>query len=53
MLKIIKTKDDYVAALASIDRLIALDPEPGTSDADELEVLTVLLKDYEGKRFPV
>lgn len=53
MLKIIKTKDDYAAALASIDRLITLDPEPGTPDGDELEVLTVLVKDYEGKRFPV
>ena len=53
MQKIIKSKDDYVAALASIDRLIALDPEPGTADADALEVLTVLAKDYEGKQFPV
>lgn len=53
MLKIIKTKDDYAAALASIDRLITLDPEPGTSDGDELEVITVLVKDYEGKQFPV
>ena len=53
MLKIIKTKADYAAALASIDRLIALDPEPGTPDANELEVLTVLVKDYEGKQFPV
>jgi HTH-type transcriptional regulator/antitoxin HigA len=51
--KIIKTKADYAAALASIDRLIALDPEPGTPDADELEVLTVLVRDYEGKQFPV
>jgi len=53
VVKIIKSKVDYDAALASIDRLVALDPEPGTREADELEVLTVLVKDYEGKRFPV
>lgn len=53
MLKVIRSKVDYEAALASIDRLIALDPEPGTRKADELEVLTVLVKDYESKQFPV
>lgn len=53
MLKVIKSKADYTAALASIDRLIALDPEPGTPEADELDVLTVLVKDYETKQFPV
>lgn len=52
MLKVIKSKADYDAALAVIDRLIALDPEPGTSEANELEVLTVLVKDYEEHRFP-
>jgi len=50
--KVIKSKADYEAALASVDRLIALDPEPGTPKADELEVLTVLVKDYEGKQYP-
>lgn len=53
MLKVIKSKADYTAALASIDRLVALDPEPGTPEADELDVLTVLVKDYETKQFPV
>ena len=53
MPKVIKSKADYEAALASIDRLIALDPEPGTPEADELEVLTVLVKDYENQQFPI
>lgn len=52
MLKVIKSKADHDSALAAIDRLITLDPEPGTPEADELEVLTVLVKDYESKRFP-
>lgn len=52
MAKVIKSTTDYETALASIDRLIALDPEPGCPTADELEVLTVLVKDYEGKQFP-
>lgn len=53
MHKIVRTEADYASALATIDRLIALDPEPGTPDADRLEVLTVLVKDYERTRFPV
>src|SRR5205823_14445191 len=48
-----KSKSDYETALASVDRLIALDPESGTPDADELEVLTVLVKDYESRLFPI
>jgi HTH-type transcriptional regulator/antitoxin HigA len=51
--KVIKSKADYETALASIDRLIALDPEPGSPEADELDVLTVLVKDYENRQFPV
>lgn len=52
MFKVIKSQADHQAALASIDRLIALDPEPGTPEADELEVLVVLVKEYETTKFP-
>ncbi|MEW6355365.1 MAG: ImmA/IrrE family metallo-endopeptidase [Planctomycetota bacterium] len=47
MIKAIKTESDYEAALAAIDALMDLDPDPGTTEADELEVLTVLVRDYE------
>lgn len=50
--KVIKTESDYNAALAAIERLMDLDPEPGTAQANELELLTLLVQDYESKRFP-
>lgn len=51
--KVIKTESDYKAALAAIERLMDLDPDPGTTEAEELELLTLLVQDYEAKRFPV
>src|SRR6185503_18912709 len=39
---------DYQAALARIDALF--NAEPGTAEADEVEVLAVLLADYERRR---
>lgn len=47
MIKVIKTDSDYEAALTAVDRLLQSEPEPGTKAADELEVLTVLVEDYE------
>ena len=50
--KVIKTETDYNAALASIERLMEGDPDLGTAEADELELLTLLVQDFEAKRFP-
>jgi HTH-type transcriptional regulator / antitoxin HigA len=45
--KVIKTKTDYNKALK---RTMAIfQAEPGTSESDELELLLVLIKDYEDK----
>lgn len=52
MTKVIKSLAEHVAALARAERLVVLDPEPGTAEGDELEVLTVLIKDYESRQFP-
>ncbi len=49
MAKIIKSESDYKAALAAIEKLIDLDPDVGTPEADRLELLTLLVKDYESK----
>lgn len=51
MMKAIKTEADYHDALERIESLIDRDPYEGTPDADELEVLTLLVEDYESKRF--
>jgi HTH-type transcriptional regulator/antitoxin HigA len=52
MIKVIKTESDYDAALARIEELIDRNPDAGTSEADELEVLSVLVEEYESRRFP-
>ena len=45
--KVIKTKTEYNKALK---RTMAIfQAEPGTSESDELELLLVLIKDYEDK----
>ena len=52
MIKVIKTESDYDAALADIEVLIDRDPDRGTAEADELEVLSLLVEDYESRNFP-
>ena len=49
--KIIKTKEQYRAYLAEVERLATEDPAPGTPDGDRLELLAKLVEDYEKDRF--
>jgi len=51
-MKVIKTESDYDAALARIEELIDRNPDPGTPEADELEVLSLLVEEYESRNFP-
>ncbi|MGH6927781.1 MAG: helix-turn-helix domain-containing protein [Dongiaceae bacterium] len=48
----IRNARDHKAALAEIDKLLALDKLTRAQD-DRLEVLTVLVNDYEDHAFPV
>ncbi len=48
--KPIRTDQDLKAALARIERVF--DPEPGTPEADEADVLSVLIEIYERQRWP-
>jgi HTH-type transcriptional regulator / antitoxin HigA len=50
-IRVIKTESDYAAALARMEKL--MDAKPGTSQGDDLEILTVLIHDYEGRVFPM
>lgn len=47
----IKTKAGYEKALARVD--ILMDAKPGTSKADELDVLVTLIEAYENKHYPI
>ena len=50
-IKPIKTKTDYRAALAEIERLF--DAKPGSPEGDRLDVLTILVEAYEARHQPV
>jgi len=50
-LKVIKTEENYDAAINELERLIDLHPVPGSSEADQLEVLSILIGEYEEQNF--
>lgn len=49
--KVIKTEAEYEAALARVDEIF--DAKPGTAKGDELELLLLLVENYEEKAFPI
>ncbi|MDP9230853.1 MAG: transcriptional regulator [Bacteroidota bacterium] len=53
MLKPIKTKKDYEAALERCYVLMQKDLKTGSAFSDELEVLSILVEAYEKKHFPL
>jgi HTH-type transcriptional regulator/antitoxin HigA len=46
---VLRSEDEYDAAVAEIDRLLDVDPAPFTEDCDRLELLSVLVEDYEAR----
>ena len=50
-IKPIKNDADLDAALARVDQL--MDAERGTPEGDELEVLAILIEDYEDRHYPI
>ncbi|MDY6929961.1 MAG: plasmid stabilization protein, partial [Pseudomonadota bacterium] len=52
-LKIIKTAEEHEAALERLMVLMDADPQEGSPEADELEVLAMLIEQYEQHRFPI
>lgn len=50
-LKLIRTKKDYRAALADVDRL--WNAPAKSPAADQLDVLTLLIEQYEREHFPI
>lgn len=51
--RIIKTNVAYKRALEEAERLIALDPDPGTDEAERLGLLALLIEKYESEKFPI
>jgi antitoxin component HigA of HigAB toxin-antitoxin module len=52
-LAIIKTDEQYKGALALVEELMDSNLEPGTGDADKLELLILLISNYEKEYFPM
>ena len=50
-IKPIRTKKDYASALKRLE--VIFDAAPGSSQGDELEVLGILIHNYENEHFPI
>lgn len=50
--KVLKTEQDHAAALARLDALMDKDPAAGSSVEAELDLLALVIEDYERKRVP-
>ena len=50
-IKPIKTEQDYFEALERLE--VIFNAIPGTNEGDELEILGILLEEYENKHFPI
>jgi HTH-type transcriptional regulator/antitoxin HigA len=50
-LKPIKTESDYKAALKRVEKIF--DAKPGTIEGDELEILSLMVDDFENKHHPI
>ena len=50
-IKPIKNEKDYELALKRLDKIF--DALPGTKEGDELEILALVIEDYEDKNYPI
>ncbi len=49
----IRNDADHAAALAEFRTLASLDPAPETPESDRLDLLIVLIDEYESRRWPL
>ena len=50
-LRVIRTESDYEQTLNELETLILADPENGTRERDKLELLTMLIREYESRNY--
>ena len=53
MLKPIRNKAQYEDALARVYGLMQKDLKPESKDSDEVEILSILIKEYEQEHYPI
>ena len=52
-LKPIRTEADYAAALQAVAPYFDHEPQPGSDEADQFEVLLLLIEHYEASHYPI
>jgi len=52
-IKVLKTDNEHALAMEQLLRLMDLNPESGSKEADELELLALVIEKYEDKIFPI
>ena len=50
---VIHSEEAHDAALRDLERLLYANPRPGSLDFERMELLALVIKDYETRRFPV
>jgi HTH-type transcriptional regulator/antitoxin HigA len=50
---VLRSEEEYDAAVAEIDRLLDVDPAPFTEASDRLELLSVLVEAYQATHDPI
>jgi HTH-type transcriptional regulator / antitoxin HigA len=50
---VLRTPAEYEDAVAEVDRLLRLDPQRGSEEYDRLELLAVLVADYDDRNNPI
>lgn len=53
MIKPIKNSEQYEVALTRVYRLMQKEIKPDSRESDEVEVLSILIKEYENEHYPV
>ena len=53
MLKPIKTEEQYNEALAQVYELMQKDIKPDSAQSDELEILSILIREFEAEHYPI
>lgn len=52
-LRVIRTEEQYHQYLSEVERLLSLDLAPGSEESERLELLTVLIEDYENSNYAI
>ena len=52
-IQVIHNEEAHEAALRELQRLMEIDPQPGSSKFAQMELLALVVHDYEARRFPI